>query len=436
LIGHRQAALSSLAALGLAAGAAGLPSVAWAQEEEREIVIPSIELEDFQLSGPPALVLLGISSSAVSRPNTPRALIASLVSAAGSSGLVPNGYAVETAPFWLGRHPALELQDYYHPSVAGRLRYFTALSAATSRPGAKSESVQPDALVSLAMRTLLVNGRPNPALIAASGAMRSAQLDYIAKYRQWEKMKPAAGALAAQTRKLARQEELLSSLVTRVLIGPDRELRDSTLRTLARRDSARSAVARAQEAADETTRLEGQMDALETKLSGLAKGVSKEEAEPDGLIVEIAAGTRALFAEGRWSEERVDGLGLWLTPMYRLSAHRLELVGVGRLLTRVAEYDDRSLLDVGGRAGWGIGRASLSGEWALRTARARRGAPQKRSSRWAAEFNYPLPAALQLVASFGSDFRRLDGDRPVIATIGLNLGLGAVMIVPGRSGTK
>jgi hypothetical protein len=51
-------------------------------------------------------------------------------------------------------------------------------------------------------------------------------------------------------------------------------------------------------------------------------------------------------------------------------------------------------------------------------------------------FDYPLPAKLHLVASFGSDFRRIDGKRPVIATLGINLGLGAVMIVPGNKVPK
>jgi hypothetical protein len=58
------------------------------------------------------------------------------------------------------------------------------------------------------------------------------------------------------------------------------------------------------------------------------------------------------------------------------------------------------------------------------------------SSRWAALFDYPLPAKFHLVASFGSDFRAVDGKRPVIATIGINLGLGAVMLVPGNKVPK
>ena len=402
------------------------PAISGAQDDERDISLKPIRLEDFRLSGPPALAVLGIAHASVARPNTPRALIASLVSATGSSGLVPGGYALETAPYWLSRHPALDLDRYYRATLADRLRYFTAFSVATARSSAGNDSVAPDARVSIAGRTLLLNGHPSRGLKAVSDSMRKSQLDYITRYRRWETVKPTAGTLAAQQRRLEKQEQLLSTLVTRVLVGPDRELRDSTLRTLARRDSARAAVAAAQSANDEVDRLEKQMDGLEEKLSGLAESFSERDLEPDGLVLEVAAGTKAFFAGSEWSRERVDGIGVWITPMYRASAKGLELVGVARYLTRVAEYSDDDLIDLGARAGVDIGKASFSGEWVHRSLVD----ADRSTERWAALFDYPLPARLHLVASFGSDFRRSDGKRPVVATLGINLGLGAVMIVP------
>jgi hypothetical protein len=292
--------------------------------------------------------------------------------------------------------------------------------------------VNPDARVAIAVRTLLLNGRPSVALVATMDSMRKAQLSYITKFRRAETLRASATGLAAQRRKLAREEELLSSLTTKVLVRPDDALRDSALRTLARRDSARSAVAAAESADDELARVEKQMTDIEGDLADLGESFAERDLEPDGLVLEVAAGTRALFAEGQWSRERVDGFGVWATPMYRLSSHRLEIIGVARYLTRVAEYDDENLLDLGGRLGWDLGRANLSAEWVNRSVRK---SGIGNTSSWAALFNYPLPAKLQLVASFGSDFRRLDGKRPVIATLGINLGLGAVMITPSGKNT-
>lgn len=385
-----------------------------------------ITLDDFRLSGPPALGVLGISAASVGRPNTPRALIASLVSAAGSSGLVPNGYALETSPYWLVRHPALTLRDYYDASLGERLVYFTALSAATSRPSSGGDSLR-DARVSIAARTLLFNGRPSRALMATSDSMRALQITYITRYRRLETVKAATSGLAARKRQLERNEELLSTLVTKVLVGPTPALRDSTLRTLARRDIARAAVAAGEAALEEATRLEKEIENLEARLARLGQRFGDRDAEPDGFVLEVAAGMRAAFARGEWDRARADGVGVWVTPMYRLPGSHLELMAVARYLTRVAEYDDSDVLDAGARAGWGVGRAAVSAEWVRREVRDE---DVRSSTRWAAVFDYKLPAQLSLIASFGSDFTGGDGKRPVIATLALNLGIGAVMLVP------
>ena len=381
----------------------------------------AIELEGLRLSAPPALALLGIAPSSVSRPNTPRALIASVVSGTGSSGLVPDGYAVETSPYWLSRHPTLDLDHYYRASPGQRLLYFTALSAATSRPSS-GDSVAPDARVSIALRTLLVNGRPSLALTAVADTMRRLQLAYIEQYRRWETAQAASRRLSAQRTRLARSEELLSTLTTKMIAG-DTKLRDSTLRVLARRDSARAQVAAAESADEDATRLEKQMTNSEERLSRLAKAFVDRDAEPDGFVLEVAAGIRSVFMEGEWDRARTDGIGLWMTPMYRLSAKHVEIIGILRYLTKVVELNGEDVFDAGARAGVTIGKGTFSGELV------RRMVSDRSSSRWAALFDYPLPARLHLVASFGSDYRLRSGRRPVIATLGVNLGLGAVELL-------
>jgi hypothetical protein len=401
-----------------------LPMRIWSQDGPD--ISSELRLDDLRLSGPPALSLLGIAASAVTRPNTPRALIASLISATGESGLVPDGYSLETSPYWLVRHPALTIKDYYHASLGERLRYFTAFSVATSR-SSRHDSVPADARVSFAARTLLFNGHPSRVMTATLDSVRQLQVTYITRYRVLESVKPSASGLGAARRRLERNEELLSTLVTKVLVGPERELRDSTLRTLARRDSARAQVARAEAAGDEVARLEKQLETLEGYLARFAENIAERDAEPDGFTLELAAGMRALFAGGEWDRERADGIGVWVTPMYRVSPSHVEVIGIGRYLTRVDELDESDVLDLGVRAGWDAGKAGLSAEWVRRNVR---DDDSRSSSRWAAVFDYKLPARVSLVASFGSDFRRADGKRPVVATLGINLGIGAVMLAP------
>lgn len=413
----------------------GLPTAAASQEP------PSPEwLEDFRLSGPPALSLLGVSASSVARPNTPRDLIASLVSGAGSDGIVPDGYSLETAPFWLVRHQALSLRDYHSAPLARRLLYFTSISVATARVRARNSDGDHDAHAAIAVRTLLANGRPSKVLVKTAESIRKEQLAYIEAYRSWEVASAAAAPLSARRRQLERHEELLSSLVTRVLVGQANALRDSTMRVLVRRDSLRNSVRAAETATADAGRFAADIEKLESRLETLGKRYSTEEIEPDGFILEVAAGTRAAFVGGQWGNQRVDGAGAWITPMYRVGSKGLELIGVGRYLSNVNEFDGRDLLDLGARIGIDIGRGSLSAEhvWRRITGSAQLSvndesvAGRKSSTRWAALFDYPIGGKLWAVASFGSDYRRPDGDRPVIATIGINLGFGALEILPSR----
>jgi hypothetical protein len=121
--------------------------------------------------------------------------------------------------------------------------------------------------------------------------------------------------------------------------------------------------------------------------------------------------------------------------MYRTASRGIEVIGVARYLTNVAGYDDRSLTDLGVRAGFEIGKGSLSAEHVWRRLSGENLDTQsdssRRTARWAALFDYPVGGKLWIVASFGSDYRSA-GDRPVIATIGLNLGIGAIELLPGR----
>jgi hypothetical protein len=394
-----------------------------------------LRLEEFRLSGPPALTLLGASAASVTRPNTPRDLIASLVSGAGSEGIVPDGFALETAPFWLKRHRALTLDDYHKASLPRQILQTAAFSVATSRRRSRVESDGYDSEAAFAVRTLLANGRPSAALLAASMELRKAQQEYIEAYRQWEIAAPRAVRVAARKRQLAQVEDLLSSLTTRVLVTPAPSLRDSTLLTLARRDSLRALVYSGEEAAADTAELNRRMERIEAGMATLAERFAAAEIEPDGFILEIAGGVRAKFPDGRWADERVDGYAAWVTPMYRIGSRNLELIGVARLITSLDEYGGHGVADFGARAGLAIGKGSFSAEhvWRSLHGSVEDGPPleSRSSTRWAVLFDYPLSSKLWVAASFGSDYRR-EGDRPVIATIGINLGVGAIELVPRR----
>jgi hypothetical protein len=395
----------------------------------------ALRLDNFRLSGAPALALLGSNVAAVARPNTPRDLIASLVSGAGSEGIVPDGFALETAPFWLARHRAMTLDDYYRASLPRRIVHFASISVATSRKPSRAEEDGFDSEGAIAIRTLLANGRPSAALLAVSDELRKKQQEYIEAYRAWESASPVAVRVAARRRQLGQLDDLLSSLTTRVLVTPAPSLRDSTLRVLARRDSLRALVNAGEEAAADTAELNRRMERLETEMATLGERFAAAEAEPDGFILEVAGGARAKFPDGRWDDERADGYAAWVTPMYRIGSRNLELIGVARVITSMEDYGGHSVADFGGRFGVGVGKGSFAAEhvWRRLHGNVADGPPadSRNSTRWAVLFDYPLSGRLWIAASFGSDYRR-DGDRPVIATLGVNLGAGAIELLALR----
>jgi hypothetical protein len=211
------------------------------------------------------------------------------------------------------------------------------------------------------------------------------------------------------------------------------------MRTLARRDSLRTQLQRAEDATVLAQRLGADLDRMESRLATLGRRFAAEEIEPDGLVLEVAAGIRSMFERGEWGRRRADGSGIWVTPMYRFSSAAVELIGIARYLSDVSDHAGMNVLDLGGRIGMDVGDGALSAEHSWRSlhgsgddATAGGGQPEgDRTTRWAIAFEYPVWDKLWVAASFGSDYRRADGKRPVIATIGLNLGFGAIELLPG-----
>lgn len=106
-------------------------------------------------------MLLGVSPSQVERPSTPSDVVASLGStlSRGASGLVPNGVALEVAPYWLLPSWGLTWDDYNQQWWAAFYRTFSlsvgtvSSSLPTSDPGSYTD-------LGVGARSQLLMGRP------------------------------------------------------------------------------------------------------------------------------------------------------------------------------------------------------------------------------------------------------------------------------------
>ncbi|HEX2875021.1 MAG TPA: hypothetical protein VHP33_27405 [Polyangiaceae bacterium] len=90
----------------------------------------------------PAFVALGVAPTEIQRPTTPSALATSLASAFQSTGggvTLPQGFAMEAAPYWLVSHPTLSFRDYANSGIESSWYRNATISFATSgqaRPAA------------------------------------------------------------------------------------------------------------------------------------------------------------------------------------------------------------------------------------------------------------------------------------------------------------
>ena len=128
----------------------------------------SVTLEQLLPPSAPALVLLGIEPSSVQRPETPKALAATVLSLASDRQALPKNIALEVTPYWLRPRPRFTFDDFY---MNGRSRRETirltmmrsaAISLATAPRLIGQDTVGTS--VSLGARVLVWPGRPSALL--------------------------------------------------------------------------------------------------------------------------------------------------------------------------------------------------------------------------------------------------------------------------------
>ena len=126
----------------------------------------------------PAFTLLGASPSQVERPSTPSDVVASLGStlSAGSSGLIPDGVALEVAPYWLFPSWGLTWDDYNRQWWAGFYRAFS-LSVATVTSSLPASDPASYSDLATGARTQLLMGRPRNDCVKAVDEYRKLAKD-------------------------------------------------------------------------------------------------------------------------------------------------------------------------------------------------------------------------------------------------------------------
>lgn len=336
-------------------------------------------IDDLTAPSSPAFILLDASPAAVERPDNAKAFAVNLLNRVSTEKGLPQNYALEVSPYWLASHPGLTFHKYQNPSPGQSILQSFLLSVATVPiPGATTGAASTGTRLGIGFRTSIINGQPNQAL-----------------------------------------EDKISNLA---------DINGRILDAIqVQRAPASTAAQRTQAIADEQkARADAKTLALE--IQGL-------DAERVGVFLTVAGGEVWAFPGDDVSQQKAEKAGLWITPSYRFRAcnsdsdqpceTRLDLLGVVRGMKTQGEG---TRWDYGGRLIWRAKKELyLSVESLRRNARAATAtvAAQTGSDRTVGLLEYRIKTDLVLYGSFGRDFEKDNGVKPLVSLMGLNLGFGS-----------
>jgi len=317
------------------------------------------EFNKMRTPSSPAFVVLGISPSVISRPNTPSTFATSFLEDFNTgSTLLPRSFALETTPYWWSSRPGLTLDEYESASRENLYRNLSLSVAVTdsASDGTASADVR---RLGIGLRTSIVSGTTvdrscivnvTRVATAVSGAV-------------------AAGVAGA----IARGE---------VDAGDP-----SALETL--RGRLYSAAVDALPEQDRSI-LEAESESCVNTLSA-----------KKGFLLDAAIAAAGRFPGGRADRGELSSFGLWVTPA--LAGTAGSAVGVARVLWNDLDTDStRTSIDLGfkGIHAAGAHAVSLEAVWRHTS----RQGDSDELFRVSATFDLKLVDKTWISLSFGKDF--------------------------------
>ena len=300
----------------------------------------------------------------MTRPETPKAFAVNLLNRISEAGGFPKDYALQFAPYWLRSHPNLSFASYQRPSVPQTIARTFAVSIASGPIKAVSGG-EPGTQISLGASTQLIGGRVNPALPRALEALEHAMDVYL---------------------------DLLAGTPT------DRQLADA-----------------------------------EKNVTAQALKIQKLDAQRAGFMLTIAGGQVWDVTGDDVRNTTTGRRGVWLTPAYRFIARcdtecatAIDMIGVVRVLK---DQDRDAMTDFGGRLVWKPTREfNVSVEAVRRRVPGRDNNPLQTSTRATGMLEYRINEDFAIYGTFGQDFKKATGVKPLVSLVGLNVGFGKVKV--------
>lgn len=343
------------------------------------------EFDKLRTPASPALVLLGVAPAKIQRPNVPATVAASLVEAFGAGGSnVPNGYAIEVAPYWLVPHPTLTLRNYAQNPASFARTFTVSLASADSTVG---DDALASSRLAFGVRGMLISSAEKLATDTLCIGRAEAAGAFIAQ---------GVGAIIA-----AFVAANPGATADRIEAERSKAM-DSVLRQAP--DSIQEVVSEEFE--------EGCIDLFSVNR---------------GFTLDVAGGGAWAFRDGAWENGTMSRAGVWLTPAFKWSQHG-DMVGVASIHWQGLDSDSTSrVIDLGVRAIYAWNRFAISAETIYRNL----GGDVSGDDLWRVDvgLDVELRDGLWLTSTFGRDFNARDA-RSLLAIANLQWNIGDRSIQP------
>ncbi len=343
----------------------------------------------------PAFVVLGVTPTAVERPNTPADLAFSALNHSAAFTSLPKDIALEFSPYWLFSHPRLEWRDDVKRGVGASIARTATVSFATAELGT---STRPVTGLAIGLRAAPFSG----------------QLDTVPIVELEVKLVGVS---------LAIQQRLASLRAQRRAELRQAHTHADSVAITTRFDSLQAPIAAALAGAPSTGADTTQAARDSNTASFRAFSVTRR-----GFVMEIAGGAALQAPNATADSASLLRWGAWLTAGYEGSTW--SFIFVNRFLAGAADSSTDGL-DVGMRILWTAKRYALSAEGVYRSFTAS-GAPGNQY-RVAGVIDFELQHGVWLTGSFGRDYSA-DAPGSLIAQFGLSMNVaGDRIVVPIRS---
>lgn len=384
----------------------------------------TVYIDGLKTPSSPAFTILGISPTAIERPQTPKAFALSIVENVQEGGHLPGNFALDIAPYWIVPAKKLTFDKYFNPTLGQSSLQNLTFSLATSKGSVDSVGT----FLSAGLRTILISGRPGGKVNELQYSAAYIQNKYIRKAMKDHLM---VFILSRDYNNLTNLRRNLDTLEERLIANPTifdgippenvGSAVESSFSLI--RSKLEGKQAETQEEVELLlNEISSEIEGLvEKELSKLAREFQEASKQRIGFILEMAGAVASHYPMNSIDSGNVAGYAVWLTPMY--SWKNFDLIGVFRYL-RVENYHE-SYIDVGLRINVRYGDVGVSVENLFRNQGDNR-------NQYSINLDYKIKDGLYLTGTFGKqhDQAILSDTGNLIAILGINFGLGSNPIIP------